>query len=69
MLDFVVLATGAFFRTVLHGVLQRYGSAGMRYESGFIRGIGSLDLRCRKLMLSVGLFRLIEEYDVDLVLG
>lgn len=69
ILEFVVLKIGAFFRAVRYAVVTRYGNVRMRHMSDRMGAIGSLGSFCWTLILSVGLFSLMEEYDVDLVLG
>lgn len=67
--DFVVLTIGAFFPTAHFGVVPRCGNTRMRYENDRTGVTTSFGLRFWALALSVGLFRLMAEYDVDLVLG
>lgn len=69
MLKLVLLTIGAFHQTVCHGVVPRYASARMRYNIDRLGMIGPLCLHCWKLTLSVGLFRLMEESDDDLIQG
>lgn len=59
----------SFFRAVFFGALPKNGSARVRYAIDRIRVIGPLVSRFWTLVLSVGLFCLMKEYDVDSVLG
>lgn len=68
ILKFVVLTISAPFRTVRIVVVPGYSTARIRDETDCIGVFGLLDSRFWTLALSVGIFRLMEEYDVDSVL-
>lgn len=69
MLEFVFLTIAALLRTVCLCVVLRLASARMRYESDCICVIGPFELRCWVLAVSAELYWLMEEHDVDPVLG
>lgn len=66
---FVIFSIGSVFQIVCCGVVPRYAKARMRYKYDRISGMGSIGFRCWALALSVRQFLLIEEYDVETVLG
>lgn len=57
------------FWTASYDVGPGYGGARMRYERSHLGMIGWLGIRCWAQALSVGLFSVMEVYDVDLMLG
>lgn len=69
MLEFTVLTICAFFSTARFGAVPGYASERMRYNNDFLGVVGSIDLGCWKLALSVGLFLIMEKYDIDPVMS
>lgn len=68
MLELVVLTIGTFFRKVRYGLIPRYESAMKQYKSDRIGMIGPLSWPFWTLALKVGIFWLMEKYDVHPVL-
>lgn len=68
MLVLVALKIETFFRAVCDDVVSRYGSTKMRYESDHTGKRGSFIFRWWTLSLSLRLFQLVDEHDVDLEL-
>lgn len=69
MLELVFLTVGAISWTVRFDFVPRYCGARMHYGSDCMGMIGPLGLCSWRLALSVGLFRGMEDYDVNPALG
>lgn len=69
MLEFVLLTIGAFFETVCDAVVPRYARARMRYKGDPIDVNGLSGFGCWTLAVSVELFWMMEEFDVDPIPG
>lgn len=69
ILKLVVFTIGAFFQTVCDGVVPKYVSARLWFESDGIGMTGPLSLRCWMLALIFLPLRLMDEYNADSVLG
>lgn len=68
MMEFVVFIIGTCFQIVGYGVVPRYASERIRYESYRIGVIDLLGLRRLTLALNARLFWMMEEYGLNTVL-